>query len=338
MTTDIVPTNDWEAILPTIRHMFAKGATDAEFKILCMTARKLGLDPSLKQIWCVKNLNKPDQPAQIYASRDGLVAIAHRSGQFDGMESGVRTNEAGEVVGAYCRIWRKDMGHPFEVEILRGEYDTLKNLWLSKPATMSVKVAEAHCLRRAFDICGVYTPDEMPDQEGARVIPDTSRPASTIVDMSKSTNPCQIDTAGPGYLRPLCRGGEDPAPAGGEPADKCDHCGRSLDKYPALRIEERDGRRICGGCMRSAEKVTCTSPLPAEPAPSAVAPKAVQKPVAETVATAKVPAPAPTGAVCEECGKTLEAPEEKSSRLFMSRALCRACLQHATGPQDGERA
>lgn len=304
-STDIVPTTaDWETaeLLPTIRHMCADGATDPEFKILVATARLLGLNPMLKQIWCVKNKNRPEDPAQIYASRDGLIAIAHRSGQFDGMQSGVKKNDAGEEIG-WCRIWRRDMSHPFEAEILRSEYDLKRNLWLSKPQTMTAKVAEAHCLRKAFDICGVYTPDEMPEPEPMRLVPSVSRPA---------------------------QGAPTPAPrdADAGPVLKCDVCGRSNADYPDLPIRERDGQMVCGPCQRKAEK-DLHVPSPAEPAPAPV--KAVPKP------PAKVAAPVASGAVCEDCGKVLEPSEEKTSKLFCGRPICRACLEHANGPQPGEQ-
>lgn len=57
--------------------------------------------------------------------------------------------------------------------------------------------------------------------------------------------------------------------------------------------------------------------------PVAAPPKAVAKPAAEPTATAKA---VPTGAACEECGKPLEAAEEKTSRLFVSRPVCKKCL------------
>jgi len=299
--------NDWESaeLIQTVRHMYADGATDPEFKIFCEMAKLLGLNPMLKQIWCVKNKNRPDLPAQIYASRDGFLAIAHRSGQFDGMQSGTRKNDEGDEIG-WCRIWRKDASHPFEVEILRKEYDTHKNLWESKPQTMTIKVAEAHCLRRAFDIQGVYTPDEMPEPDGPRVIADTSRTVSAIVEPK-------------------------PAPSSdAEPVLRCDVCGRGNDEYPALPIRERDGKMICGPCRRKAEKAQGEewNAGVVTPAPAPV--KAVPKPAA------KVPKPAPTGAVCEDCGAVLQASEEKTSRMFVSRPLCKKCLQHVTGPQPGE--
>ena len=60
------------------------------------------------------------------------------------------------------------------------------------------------------------------------------------------------------------------------------------------------------------------------PAPT-TAPKAAPKPAPK--APPKVPAPSPTGAVCEECSAPVSAAEEKTSRLFVSRILCKKCIQ-----------
>jgi len=331
MTTDITTTTagtpaEWESaeLIQTVRHMYADGATDPEFKIFCEMAKLLGLNPMLKQIWCVKNKNRPDLPAQIYASRDGFLAIAHRSGQFDGMQSGTRKNDEGDEIG-WCRIWRKDASHPFEVEILRKEYDTHKNLWESKPQTMTIKVAEAHCLRRAFDIQGVYTPDEMPEPEPMRMVPNTSRPAQGAPMPAQGAAPSAI--AEPVNHQAPAKSSSSPRDADAGPVLRCDVCGRSNADYPDLPIRERDGQMICGPCQRKVEKkMHVLSPTEPAPAPTNAVPSA----------PAKVAAPVASGAVCEDCGKVLQASEEKTSRMFVSRLLCKKCLQHVTGPQPGE--
>ena len=142
--------------LRLIRDMFAKGANDNEFGVMVELARKYQLDPFARQIWLVKY---GDSPAQIFCGRDGYLAIAHRSGQFDGIQSGSRI-EDNELIG-WCRVYRKDMSHPIEVEVYASEYSTGKNLWRDKPRTMIQKVAEAHALRRAFSISGLYSPEEI---------------------------------------------------------------------------------------------------------------------------------------------------------------------------------
>lgn len=142
-----------------IKETVAKGTSDSEFKLFIYTATKYNLDPLVKRIWCVKY---EDAPASIFAGRDGFLSIAHSSGHFDGMESGVRT-DGGELIG-WCKVYRKDMSHPFVVEIPASEYNTNQFLWKTKPRTMIQKVAESQCLRRAFDISGIYSPEEMPEQ------------------------------------------------------------------------------------------------------------------------------------------------------------------------------
>lgn len=139
-----------------IQETVARGTNESEFKLFLYTAAKYGLDPLLRQVWCVKY---PNNPASIFTGRDGFLSIAHRSGKFDGMESGTKIVD-GEVIG-WCRVYRTDMSHPFYVEVRLSEYNTGKNLWNSKPHTMIQKVAESQCLRRAFDISGLYAPEEM---------------------------------------------------------------------------------------------------------------------------------------------------------------------------------
>ncbi len=75
------------------------------------------------------------------------------------------------------------------------------------------------------------------------------------------------------------------------------------------------------------------APEPATPEPRAIeappetppSPKPAAKPPAKP--PARTPAPSPTGAVCEECGSAVSAAEEKTSRLFVSRVLCKKCIQ-----------
>jgi hypothetical protein len=142
-----------EAEIKLIHDMFAKNTTAEEFKLFLYTANRFGLDPMLKQIWCVKFGNSP---ASIYAGRDGFLEVAHRSGGFNGMESGMKNDRT-----AFCKVYRKDMQFPFTVEVDLSEYSTGQALWKSKPKTMLIKVAESQALRKAFSISGIYSPEEM---------------------------------------------------------------------------------------------------------------------------------------------------------------------------------
>jgi phage recombination protein Bet len=161
MTNELV-TKEWTVNeITLIKNIVAPKCTDDEFKLLLYQARTYQIDPLLKQIWAVKYAN--DRPASIFAGRDGFLAIAHRSGCFDGMESGFR-KEGNEIIG-WAKVYRKDMSHPFCVEVNMKEYNRTQGTWLSHPTTMIVKVAEAQALRKAFQISGLYSPEEFRESE-----------------------------------------------------------------------------------------------------------------------------------------------------------------------------
>jgi phage recombination protein Bet len=154
-----------------IRNIAAKNCTEQEFKLLMYMAKTYGLDPLLKEIWCVKR--NESAPALIFAGRDGFLRIAHESGQFDGLQSGViyesKTVDAGKPterqinvpVSAWCKVWRKDMIHEFISDVPFSEYNTGFSVWKTNPSAMILKVAEAVCLRKAFTIAGIYSPEEI---------------------------------------------------------------------------------------------------------------------------------------------------------------------------------
>jgi hypothetical protein len=82
-----------------------------------------------------------------YITRDGLLHVAHRSGQLDGMETTSPT-----IVDGFwrveCSVYRKDMSRPFTYT---GRYPTQGGNQKYAPE-MAVKVAEVQALRRAFDV------------------------------------------------------------------------------------------------------------------------------------------------------------------------------------------
>lgn len=159
-----------------IRNMFARGCSNDEFAVLIELANRYQLDPFAKQIWAVKY---NDRPAQVFAGRDGYLAIAHRSGQFNGMQSNIDRDSEGKILSATCRVWRKDMEHPFERTVFLEEYNTGKGVWKEKPATMIIKVAEAQALRLAFNISGLYDSSEFEAEPPHRIEP---QPTDIIVE------------------------------------------------------------------------------------------------------------------------------------------------------------
>src|SRR3990167_1485408 len=111
--------------------------------------------------------------------RDGFLKIAHRSGKFAGLESGVK-GEGSELIG-WARVWHKEFTKPLYQEADFSEYDnSVRNLlWKTKPKTMIKKVAESMALRKAFNVSGVYAPEEMDNEievAGEYAVPSTQVP------------------------------------------------------------------------------------------------------------------------------------------------------------------
>ena len=102
-------------------------------------AKRYELDLMLKHLVLVDG--KP------YITRDGLLHVAHRSGQLDGIEVTDPVLED-NYWRARCSVYRKDMSRPFTYA---GRYPAKGGNQKFAPE-MAVKVSEVMALRRAFDI------------------------------------------------------------------------------------------------------------------------------------------------------------------------------------------
>jgi hypothetical protein len=111
--------------------------------------------------------------------RDGFLTIAHKSGKFGGIETNTTIKNVpvynnGEWIEerdlvAICSVYRTDTQRPFIVEVSFKEYagttrdGQLTKFWKEKGATMLKKVAESQCLRKAFNVSGIYAEEELND-------------------------------------------------------------------------------------------------------------------------------------------------------------------------------
>lgn len=166
-----------EAERATIKQTVAKNLTDSQYSVFIYTCQALGLNPLLNEIFAISY----GGTMSIQVARDGFLTIAHRSGKFAGLESGITVHESGKIINGWAKVHRKDFTVPVYQEADFEEYNTGKNLWATKPKTMIKKVSESMALRKAFNISGVYAPEEM-DKEMAISIPqikspDNDRPA-----------------------------------------------------------------------------------------------------------------------------------------------------------------
>ena len=135
---------------------------DPRSQAVVAVAQRYDLDPLLKHVIVIPK-------GGVYITRDGLLHVAHRSGQLDGIvvEQEPTLSEDGREWVARVSVYRKDMGHPFtfpgRYPVNGGNRDYAQE--------MALKAAEAHALRRAFDVTGLpaldeQRPDEQPRPQG----------------------------------------------------------------------------------------------------------------------------------------------------------------------------
>ncbi len=130
--------------------ILSRDASDDEVRLVLGLCERYNLDPLLKHIVLIKSGGR----SNTYITRDGLLHVAHQSGQLDGMTCAARQEGGGWV--ATCRIKRKDMAEPFVYEAFQQEHQPEsvppQSAWAKYPRAMTIKCAEVACLRRAFDV------------------------------------------------------------------------------------------------------------------------------------------------------------------------------------------
>ena len=154
--------------------------TMQEFKFFTELCKARGLNPFLKEVYCIKYGN---QPAQIVVGKDAIIKRAVLNPEFDGLESGVIVMKDDEIierkgcfvapneslVGGWAKVYRKNWTHPtycsvgFEESASHKKDGSLNSMWASKPATMVEKVAKVRALRETFieNLAGLYDEDKV---------------------------------------------------------------------------------------------------------------------------------------------------------------------------------
>lgn len=130
---------DHEAILRSLN----LNPRDPKTQALLLVCDRYDLDPVMKHMVLISG--------NPYVTRDGLLHVAHRSGQFDGMEV-IDTGEYETHYWAKVGVYRKDMGRPFTFV---GRFSKSKQMAKEYGPEMAIKVAEVAALRRAFPVTGL---------------------------------------------------------------------------------------------------------------------------------------------------------------------------------------
>lgn len=162
--------------LELIKSQIAPDATPDELKLFLYQAKRTGLDPLTRQIYCihrnVKTMNGWAKKMTIQTSIDGFRVIAERTGNYGGQSEPLFTEKDGKLESCKISVFRFNNGVRYEAAVgvaFWSEYvQTDKEgkafgLWAKMPHTMLSKVAEALALRKAYpqDLSGIYTSDEM---------------------------------------------------------------------------------------------------------------------------------------------------------------------------------
>lgn len=144
MTTEVAVTeptviNDGARKLALLRAVGLDRLAPDQRELALNIATRYELDLLLKHLVMIEG--RP------YITRDGLLHVAHRSGQLDGIDTTEPRVEDG-YWRATCTVYRKDMSRGFTYF---GRYPTTGGNQKFAPE-MATKVAEVMALRRAFDV------------------------------------------------------------------------------------------------------------------------------------------------------------------------------------------
>lgn len=149
-----------KSFLKTIRDTVASGATNEEFQMFVETCKSTGLNPIKKEVWFIKAGGR----VQIMTGVNGYRAFANSHPEYDGSEEQLLTNDKGAVIGAICKVYRKDRRFPAVATALISEFGKASPIWKQMPSIMIAKCAESLAIRKAFptELNGTYTVEEMP--------------------------------------------------------------------------------------------------------------------------------------------------------------------------------
>ena len=174
-----------ELTLEVVRKYLVSGnkerVTTQEIVMFMNLCKYSGLNPWLKEAYCIKYGN---EPATMVVGKEAFMKKAESHPNYNGYQAGIivcdpETGEVTrrpgsfrlkneEIVGGYAEVWRKDREHSFLVEVSFDEYvsrkkdGTINSQWAKKPATMIRKVALVQALREAFPATfgGMYAAEE----------------------------------------------------------------------------------------------------------------------------------------------------------------------------------
>jgi phage recombination protein Bet len=247
-----------------LKRTVAKGATDDEFKVFLHVCKRTGLDPFMKQIYCIKRWDA-DLGAYVMGIQtgiDGFRLQASRTKKYvPGREATFVEGKEGVPVSAtgYVKILADDGSwHEVSATALYSEYvqkkkdGTPTKSWRNMPHIMLAKCAEALALRRAFpaELSGLHTEEEMGQADNDEERQPLRRPTEKPIDAEARVvepPPAELPAPAP---EPAPEPEPPPPPAEAPAPDHSRHSGRDEmgeeEVRPALEgiiadLAKRDG-------------------------------------------------------------------------------------------------
>lgn len=179
--TELAPTIPAQPGALTLAAVRALGLDplDPATQAMVWICRQYHLDPLFGHVIVLPSKSGPTP----YLTHDGMVQLAHNSGDLDGIEVAMEW-ETDNGYGATVHVWSKRCTHPFTFNGGCGKSEPQAQRGYG--AAMAVTRATRRALRRAFPIMAALDVDEGDDERdvstavrpGAHVVPDPA-PAPT---------------------------------------------------------------------------------------------------------------------------------------------------------------
>lgn len=180
-----------------IKATVAKDCSDAELGLFLELCARYELDPFCKEIYAAKMGGKNGSSGSVVTivGRDGLLKIAGRTGEFNGIVGDVvhagdsftkssasempdhsytlggvgkdgKPVERGQIIGAWAVAYREGRKAtyffaPLNEYFPKSDAKAAYSPWSSQVSAMILKCAESMALRKAFSITGLVGEDEM---------------------------------------------------------------------------------------------------------------------------------------------------------------------------------